>query len=489
MIRNILTCIVAVAISSALSMPMSAACHAVSASGSGSSNGTNWNNPYAGLPGKLVRGDTYYLADGGYGAYTMTTVVSGTTPITILKATPSDFGNSCGIGTGWNPATMGSSSATFTQWSDTSGSSGYYTLNGVFGSFNGTELPVYNGFGIYIDGSTCQMGSLSRCVGLDLAGANNVTATYVEDHGTGATSSANTNTPDDLIYYGGSSNVTIDHSFFHDSSCDFTFGYGSTEPYRPVFLFLFELGSWFLSRSSVLERQLFKWNCLALQHHADHRRQRDLDNRNGGRRNDTLSNWEIYGNTIYFGGTGDKSTYQCLGDGVFACLNSGVTCTNIQFYNNTIVGLQQSGFASCGAGAAGIYGDPASKRKQLAYTVRNNIWYGNAGSTAFGPNGTFTQDHNSFLNNTGGTATGTSNVINNSAANPFLLWTGSGNLDAHLSAESSNVNNWLSLGSTFNVDPAGTTALPLTGEPIQFASQTTQAPGPTPPSLLSATAK
>jgi hypothetical protein len=58
--------------------------------------------------------------------------------------------------------------------------------------------------------------------------ASGTTLSYIEVQGTGATSSANTNTPDDLLYYGGSTNLTIDHVFMHDSSCDFTFGYGST---------------------------------------------------------------------------------------------------------------------------------------------------------------------------------------------------------------------------------------------------------------------
>ena len=45
----------------------SAACHTVTPSGSGSQTGADWNNAYAGLPGTLVRGDIYYLADGNYG--------------------------------------------------------------------------------------------------------------------------------------------------------------------------------------------------------------------------------------------------------------------------------------------------------------------------------------------------------------------------------------------------------------------------------------
>ena len=67
------------AIFSLLSLPMFAACHAVSASGAGSHTGADWNNSYAGIPGTLTRGDIYYLADGSYGSYSFSQATSGTT--------------------------------------------------------------------------------------------------------------------------------------------------------------------------------------------------------------------------------------------------------------------------------------------------------------------------------------------------------------------------------------------------------------------------
>lgn len=486
--KPILACTATIVISFALSTPMLAACHAVSPAGGGSKNGSDWNDPYAGLPSTLVRGDTYYLADGNYGSYTMATAASGSTTITVKKATAADFGQSCttSIGAGWNVGTMGSSSATFTQWEDST-SGGYYTVNGVFGSFNSTELPTSGGFGIYMNGTNCAMGSLGRCVEIDLPGAKNVTFSFVEVQGTGATEAANTNTPDDLLYYGGSSNLTIDHAYLHDSSCDFTFGYGATSLTVQYSYFYKNWGtgschgqgSW---NGSTVTGAVWRYNTM-----------RTIEGSaiwtaataGGGT---TLSNWQIYGNTIYFGGVADKSDYQCLGDGVFACLNSGVTCTNIQFYNNTIVNLQTNGFASCGAGAAGIYGDPASSSSST-YIVRNNLWYGNKGSVGFGPNGSFVEDHNSYLSNPGGSSSGTADVTNSSASNPFVVWTGSGNLDARLSADTSDVNNWFSLPSPFNVDPNGVTRTTDRGA-YQYGGQViTQGSPPNPPTQLTALAK
>src|SRR5687768_17254029 len=36
----------------------------------GSGNGSDWTNAYTSLPASLVRGDTYYVADGTYAGYT-----------------------------------------------------------------------------------------------------------------------------------------------------------------------------------------------------------------------------------------------------------------------------------------------------------------------------------------------------------------------------------------------------------------------------------
>lgn len=76
------------------------------------------------LPATLVRGDTYYIADGSYGSRTFSTAVSGTTLITIKKATVASHGTE----TGWSDA-YGDGQAIFTGWSFGS-STGYYLFDG-----------------------------------------------------------------------------------------------------------------------------------------------------------------------------------------------------------------------------------------------------------------------------------------------------------------------------------------------------------------------
>ena len=168
-VRRLLAYAWMVAISCVLSRPMAAACHVVTPAGSGSKGGSDWNNALAGLPAQLTRGDSYYLADGSYGSYRLATPASGATLITIKKAIASD---NC-TNTGWNGPSMGSNQAVFTQITYSGG--GYYVINGQVGTFNYNGLPTQGSFGIYVNGTSCHQGSLSRCVGLDMPNANNVT--------------------------------------------------------------------------------------------------------------------------------------------------------------------------------------------------------------------------------------------------------------------------------------------------------------------------
>src|SRR4030042_2436744 len=71
--------------------------YCVRAGATGTNNGSDWNNAFSTLPATLVRGATYYVADGEYSAYKFDDSVSGTSVITIKKATASDHGTN----TGW----------------------------------------------------------------------------------------------------------------------------------------------------------------------------------------------------------------------------------------------------------------------------------------------------------------------------------------------------------------------------------------------------
>ena len=100
----------------------------------GTRSGADWTDANTNLPSALTRGDTYYIADTDVNtlpAYTFDDAASGTTLITIKKATVSDHGTS----TGWSDS-YGDGVAEWTGsgvfgWYFPSTSSGYYYFAGL----------------------------------------------------------------------------------------------------------------------------------------------------------------------------------------------------------------------------------------------------------------------------------------------------------------------------------------------------------------------
>src|SRR5262245_59157235 len=66
----------------------------------GANTGLDWTNPFTSLPSSLTRGFTYFLADGSYPGYTFDDAASGTSVITLKKATVAEHGTN----TGWSDA-------------------------------------------------------------------------------------------------------------------------------------------------------------------------------------------------------------------------------------------------------------------------------------------------------------------------------------------------------------------------------------------------
>ena len=86
------------------------------------------------------------------------------------------------------------------------------------------------------------------------------------------------------------------------------------------------------------------------------------------------------------------------------------------------------------------------------YTVQNNVWYNDAVIGDPSPHGTFTEDHNSYLVSGTSCPSGTANVCDNTAGNPFTSWAGG---EFTLASDVSDFNNRLALGSPYNTDAAG----------------------------------
>lgn len=100
-----------------------AATHYIRAGATGTASGGDWTNAFTDLPAKLIRGDTYYVADGTYLAHSFNDPESGSLTINILKATASNHGTDLG----WQ-ATYGDGQAMFN--SILRFTSGYYVFDG-----------------------------------------------------------------------------------------------------------------------------------------------------------------------------------------------------------------------------------------------------------------------------------------------------------------------------------------------------------------------
>jgi hypothetical protein len=135
-----------------------AANHYVRAGASG--NGSDWANACADFTGScaaasLVRGDTYYVADGTYASRTFNTPASSNLGITIKKATVSNHGTE----TGWD-STYGNGQATF------AGQIHFTTSNWVFDGTTRNESDWFDyaayGFAVGTHAETTQI-SLLNC--------------------------------------------------------------------------------------------------------------------------------------------------------------------------------------------------------------------------------------------------------------------------------------------------------------------------------------
>lgn len=437
-----------------------ATCHVVTPSGSGAKTGADWNNAYAGIPSSLVRGDIYYLADGTYPGYAFTTGASGTLTLEIRKAQTHDH---C-TDTGWNAGGMGSAQAVFKGASTplikvntsyvTVNGNGNLTASGCGGAPGAgftSEPPIPSDCGIRVDNTGCTSGNSDACDSpISIGGATNYTFKYVELVGNG------NNASDKLEIqgpYGGSGPSLFDHIYARNSGCVYM-QYGGTN--RTV-SFSYFWGTEVNGATGGCHGQAEFYSPPDSNYTNHDNVYRDITGTsiwtwaNPG--SGTSNNLTFYNDVIFNSSTFAKpngSLALNLGtttNGILACINSGVNCTNVSIYQNTIV---NKGWAS------GVDNENTG-----SYTIQNNLWYqtydanGNPGGITFasGSGGTMTQDHNSFLQAGSSNPSGTANVIAASSPNPFTNWTAS---NFNIASENADWTNRLTLGPPYTTDPNGT---------------------------------
>lgn len=141
----------------------------VCASASGAGNGSDWQNAYNYLPPSLVRGATYYVADGIYPGYTFDDSVNGTQLITIKKATGVEHGTD----NGWQNS-YGDGQAVFNSGLEFA--SDYWVVDGV--TRDEDDWSNSGAYGFVIDGGAGGPGHSSDKL-INGSYAKHITVRYV----------------------------------------------------------------------------------------------------------------------------------------------------------------------------------------------------------------------------------------------------------------------------------------------------------------------
>jgi|GEM_PF-2458702 len=389
----------------------------------GSNDGSDWSNAYTSLPASLLRGSTYYIADGSYSAVTVNTNVDGTLWIYIKKAVISAHGTD----TGWNNS-FGDGQAVFPQItvraSDHGFVGGYVDIDGVTGS--GTS-----GYGFVITSTNDQVnlfhvpyyyfGPMGGNVVLKHAEIYN--QTYVADRG-----------GDGITVSEGNSDFTFQNLYIHDvSRNNITLG----------------------GQSNVTID-----NCVVARNHSTaiwHGQGIQVQSGSSGSDNviiknnwfediqgtaviallsGTGSNWDIYNNVFYQSDSGGG-----IAHGPFSTNDSDTTINTFHFYNNTTVNFK-SGLAAR-IYIPGVVTDG---------NVKNNLWY--CSGTCLPATNTvktgITLSNNWFSIDIAHSAE--ENIYGNSS-NPFTNYASQG---FALAAGADPIGKGATLSSSYNTDKNGT---------------------------------
>jgi len=211
----------------------------VQAGATGSQNGSDWNNAYTSLPTTLVRGATYYVGSGSYPSYAFKTPDSGTSWITVKKATATDHGTSAGWQTSYsNQAVFGGLNIGPDTGED------YFIFDGQTGGGPGSWT---SGYGFKIAAGPNWTGPT---IGIGNSGASykpegNIVVRHVDVQGNnpgGAGGNTYNSTQQGVTCYWGSYNCTFSYVYIHDQcgnpfqplgTHDFVFEYMYIGPWWP----------------------------------------------------------------------------------------------------------------------------------------------------------------------------------------------------------------------------------------------------------------
>lgn len=402
-------------------MPLVAANHYIVSGISGTHTGVDWSTACSDFTGScaissMVRGDTYYVGGGSYGSYNFNTTASGTTVITIKKATVADHGTD----TGWSD-TYGTTQATFAT--QVQFSTSYWVFDGATGGGPGNWK---TGFGFKIT-NTAATPNLLIGTTFNGSGPSNVIVRHIELQGNRNSTGGGGEGQDSVAIWGGS-NDTISYYYAHDagrciffiSTITFIAEYGYTGTYTFTEAAHAELASvWgFAVASNAIT---FRYNWFSY-----------IEGVGGlmfdNQENPTGSGMQVYGNIF----APDGTAWSPSGNGVVGGWTGagGEEFHNVSVYNNTFANIP-SGIPPLGTLPTVFSGNIAE----------NNIFYNCSDGVNFSKFATHDYDwffgSGSFSESHGQAGSG----------NPFVA-TGDYHLTAH-------TNPGITLSSPYNVDMDG----------------------------------
>lgn len=398
---------------------------AVSPSGAGTKDGSDWDNAADWSTMTFTRGNTYYLADGTYAAKTLNTAESGTTLITILKATVAAHGPA----TGWADS-MGDGQAVWSADLGNYGSyvdfnSGYWVFDGVTGSGSTTTS-----YGFAMTPSVCQANRLIGSPGTGHATGVNPTNVTVS-HTAFVNCGSGTDTHQVAVYTfpeTSSGSMTISNNYFAGSAVNIAL---------------------IKSSNTTITDNWFNSNWSSATNHGEQISLRYCDDV-------ILKNNYFVGSTVYVMGAHTANNHRAL---IYNNVVNGGSLTAIwgnadsgtsdiieswQIHHNTHIGV---------TGAAILVGTLTDVDNQKSYAY-NNLFYNctnpimsNAGYTAGG----IVHNYNAYIDSTGYTdetnkQTGTGDPFTDSAGGDYTLKSGTVPID-----------HGTTLAATYDDDKAGVT--------------------------------
>jgi hypothetical protein len=379
--------------------PLSAANHYIRDGGSASTSGTgactSWveANACDTLPATLVRGDTYFVADGAYGTLALA-VLAGTSTVTIKKATVADHGTS----TGWLDS-YGDGQATFTGINNLMGN---LTFDGQVGQW-ASDLPGYVAYGFVIAKNSSAANAVVVRNGNSSATPDNVTFRHVRMHFS--------NTPgvqaqwalgQDVIYDQGT-NTTCSYCWLHDAGRVVYFKYPGKDVAIIEYSVIERNGQAHIAGVRLANGGAEHSEAVMFRDNSDNNvirysYVRDWRSTGGVILYHNNKNIRIYGNvfaqTGYFGPSDSNGMINGLG---------AATGTEVRIYNNTFVDIDYGGIL-------------LSQGSFDLRDTRNNIFYDVNRAAAPGVSISGTHDYNWFF------ASGTHSESNqqNGSGDPFV---------------------------------------------------------------------